>query len=225
MQLGGAGDRHDPGLLRQQPGERDLRRRRLLSAAMSAEQIDQRLVCLAGLRREARDDVAEVGAVERRVLVDRAGEKSLAERAEGNEADAEFLERRQDLLFGLAPPQRILALQRRDRLHRMGAADRLHAGFGQAEVLDLALLDQVLHRAGHVFDRHVRIDAVLVEEIDALGPQPLERGLGDLLGCARAGCPGRAAGRSPVDVEAELGRDHHLVAERARAPRRRVLRW
>ena len=49
---------------------------------------------------------------------------------------------RQDLRFGLAPPQRIFALQRRDRLHRMRAADRLHAGFRQAEMLDLALADQ-----------------------------------------------------------------------------------
>ena len=31
VQLGGAGDRHDPRLLRQQPGERDLRRRRAAS--------------------------------------------------------------------------------------------------------------------------------------------------------------------------------------------------
>ena len=36
-------------------------------------------------------------------------------------------------------------------------------GFGQAEVLDLAFLDQLLHRAGHVLDRHVRVDAVLIE--------------------------------------------------------------
>ena len=83
-------------------------------------------------------DVAEVGAVERRVLVDLAGEEALAQRAEGDEADAEFFERRQDLLLGLPPPQRVFALQRRDRLDRVGAADRLHAGLGQAEVLDLA---------------------------------------------------------------------------------------
>ena len=62
----------------------------------------------------------------------------------------------------------------------MGAADRLHARFGQAEVLHLALLDQLLHRARDVFDRHVRVDPVLVEEIDDVDPQPLERALGDL---------------------------------------------
>ena len=56
----------------------------------------------------------------------------------------------------------------------------LRAGFGQAEVLDLALADQLLHRAGHVLDRHVRIDAVLVEQVDGVGLEALERGLGDL---------------------------------------------
>ena len=72
-------------------------------------------------------------------LVDRPGQEALAERAEGNEADPELLERRQDLLLGLAPPQRILALERGDRLDGMGAADRLHARLREAEVLDLAL--------------------------------------------------------------------------------------
>jgi len=28
---------------------------------------------------------------------------------------------------------------------------------------DLAMADQVLHRAGNILDRHIRIDAVLVE--------------------------------------------------------------
>ena len=62
----------------------------------------------------------------------------------------------------------------------MGSPDRLHARLGKAEVLDLALPDQVLHRARDVLDGHVRIDAVLIEQIDAIGLEPLERGLGDL---------------------------------------------
>ncbi len=66
-------------------------------------------------------------------------------------------------------------MQGGDRLDGVGAADRLRAGLGQAEMLDLALLDQVLDRAGHVLDRHVGIDAVLIEQIDAVGPEPLQR--------------------------------------------------
>ena len=62
----------------------------------------------------------------------------------------------------------------------MRAPDGLRAGLGQSEMLDLALADQVLHRAGDVLDRHVRVDAVLIEQIDGVGLEPLERGFGDL---------------------------------------------
>ena len=110
-----------------------------LRSAIVREQIDQRLVRLAGLRAEAGEDVPEVRAVERRVLVDLAREEALPQRAERNEADAELLERRQQFLFGPPPPQRVLALDGGDRLDGVRAADRLHARLGQAEVLDLAL--------------------------------------------------------------------------------------
>ena len=46
---------------------------------------------------------------------------------------------------------------------------------------DLPFLDQLLDRAGDILDRHVRIDAVLVEQVDAIGLQALERCLDDLL--------------------------------------------
>ena len=49
IELSGAGDRHDPRLLRQQPGERDLRRCRSLLLRDPAELIDQRLIGLARL--------------------------------------------------------------------------------------------------------------------------------------------------------------------------------
>jgi hypothetical protein len=136
--------------------------------------------------------------------------EALAERAEGDEADAELLERRQDLLLGLSPPQRIFALEGSDRLNGMGAPDRLHACFGKAEVLDLAFLDQLLHRGGNVFDRHVRINAVLIEEIDAVGLQALERGLGDLPDVLR---PAVKARLCVSGFEAELGGDHDLITE------------
>ena len=70
-------------------------------SAIVVEQIDQRLIRFPRLRRKAGNDVAEVGAVERRVLVDLSREKAFPERAERNEADAEFLERRQHFRFRL----------------------------------------------------------------------------------------------------------------------------
>src|SRR4051794_11716789 len=105
MQLRRARDGNDPRLLREQPGERDLCRRRVLAFRDPAEQIDERLVRFASVRRKAGDDVAKVGAVEGGLFVDLASEKALAQRAERNEADPEFLERRQNLLLGLSPPK------------------------------------------------------------------------------------------------------------------------
>ena len=147
------------------------------------------------------------------VVVDRAGQEALAERAERHEADPELLERRQDRLLGLAPPQRVLALQRGDGLDGVGAADRLYAGLGEAEVADLALVDQVLDGAGDVLDRDVRVDAVLVEQVDRVGPQPLQRSLHASADRARGGCRARPVRRA-LQVEPELRRDHDLVADR-----------
>jgi hypothetical protein len=149
-------------------------------SAMLAEQIDQGLIRLESLRREARQGAAEVGAVELRVFVDLAREEALAQRAVGDKADSEFLQRRDHFLLRSPPPQRVFALQSRDRLHRVRAADRLHARFGKAEVLDLAFLNQILHRARHVFDRHVRVNPMLIEQVDDIHLEPLERALDGL---------------------------------------------
>src|SRR4249919_4058689 len=94
MQLGRAGDRHDPGLLRQQPRKRDLRAGDALAPGQRAKLVDEGLVGLARFRREARNLVAEVAAVEARRLVDGAGEEAAAERTERHEADAEFVQSR-----------------------------------------------------------------------------------------------------------------------------------
>jgi len=52
-------------------------------------------------------------------------------------------------------------------------------------VPDLPLLDQLLHRSRHFLDRDVRVDTVLIEEVDGLDSESLERALGaplDVLG-------------------------------------------
>ena len=48
-------------------------------------------------------------------------------------------------------------------------ADGGRGRLGQAEVPDLAGPDQLLDGAGDVLDRHVRVDAVLVEQVDVVG--------------------------------------------------------
>ena len=169
---------------------------------MRAEQIDQGLIRLQSLRREARQGAAEVGAVEGRVLVDLAREEALAQRAVGHEADAEFLERRDAL------PSRA------SRLHSEYSLWSAVTGWTawarrivctpaseRPKCLTLPCLDQFLHRARHVFDRHVRVDAVLIEQVDGVDLEPLERALGGLLDVLRPAVqarplPGRSSSGS-----------------------------
>ena len=87
-------------------------------------------------------------------------------------------------------------------------------------MFDLALPDQFLYRSSHIFDRHIRIDAVLIEEIDDIGPESLERGLGHLFDVFRATVQDRPATLHPpwidVGIETELGGDHHPVSQRGK---------
>src|SRR3546814_1066734 len=72
----------------------------------------------------------------------------------------------QDLVLDIAFPDRIFALQRGDRRGLGGTAQRFGPGFRKRDVADLALLHQLHHPADGFLDRHRRIDAVLVEEVD-----------------------------------------------------------
>ncbi len=88
---------------------------------------------------------------------------------------------------------------------------------------DLALGDQVLHCPGDVFDRHVRVHAVLIEEIDDVRPETLQRRLGDLLDVRRPAAEAALLAVIRVDVEAELGGDHHAVAHRGQGLTHKLL--
>jgi hypothetical protein len=94
----------------------------------------------------------------------------------------------------------------------VGAPDRLGAGLGQAEVPHLPRPDQVLDRSSDVLDRHLGVDAVLIQQVDGVDAEALERtvhGLADVLGAAgEAHLP-----TFLVEAEPELGGDDHLVAE------------
>ena len=81
----------------------------------------------------------------------------------------------------------------------------------------LALLDQFLDRTGDILDRHVRVDAVLIEQIDHIGLEALQRGLGDILDMLRSAVQSRRSGPriTAAKVEPELGGDHYLLAKRS----------
>src|SRR3954447_5709353 len=205
-------DWHDPRLLCQQPGQGDLRRCGFFAPGEGLQPLDEGEIRLPILLGEAGDDVAEVGRIERGLVVDLAGEKTFAQGTEWHEANSEFLERRQGRFLRLSPPEGVLALESGNRLHGVGATDGLHACFGQPEVPDLAFADQILHRTRHVLDRDVRIHTMLIEEIDAIGIEPLQRSLSDLAHVRRAAVEARLL--AVLELESELGRNDHLIADR-----------
>src|SRR5262249_45394473 len=214
MQFCGARDWNNPRLLGKKPGERYLSGCRSLPFCGLAKQVNQSLIRFPSLRRKAREDVAEVGAVERSVFVDLAREEALPQRAIWNEADSEFLKGRQRFRFWPSRPQRVFALDCGDRLDRVCATNRLRSCFRKAEVFHLTLLNQVLHRSRNVFDWHVWINTVLIEQINDLDLESLERGLGDLLDVLRPTIQPHPTRLSVgLKFEPELGGDNHLLAE------------
>src|SRR5258708_30158829 len=97
----------------------------------------------------------------------------------------------------------------------MCATYSLHSCFRQAKVLHLACVNQFLHRAGYVFDRYVRINPMLIQEINCADLEPLERALDCMLDVLRPAVQARRAGPriAATEIEPELGGDHHLLAE------------
>src|SRR5271157_637161 len=109
MNLGGARNRHDPWLLCKHPGQSHLGTRGFLPVGNFADCIHYLLIGLPCLGAESWNGASEVVRRKRGVCVDGTGKKSLAQRTERDESNAEFLECRKDLLFRLTPPKRILA--------------------------------------------------------------------------------------------------------------------
>src|SRR5688572_28855662 len=97
----------------------------------------------------------------------------------------------------------------------MSTTDSLYARLGKSPMHNLSLIHQVFERSGDVFDGHLRIDAVLIEKIYAVGPQPLERSFNDQLNMIWfAVKPGKPASRLLVDIPTELGSDPDLISKR-----------
>src|SRR5215216_76954 len=111
-----ARDGNDVLALRVHPRERDLGRRGVLLGRQRVDPLDDRDVRLEVVSLHARLAPAEVVL---RELVERAqpaGQEAAAERAVGHEADTELAQRGEYLRLDLAGPDRVLALQRGDRV-------------------------------------------------------------------------------------------------------------
>ena len=101
----------------------------------------------------------------------------MAERRVGDETDAELAQNRQHFGSGSRVHSEYSDCSAVIGMHGVGAADGVGAGFGQPDVADLALGDQFGERADGLFDRRVRVDAVLVVQVDVVGAEPPQRSL------------------------------------------------
>ena len=101
-------------------------------------------------------------------------------------------------------------------MNRVGAPDRVSGCLAQPDVADLALRDQLGHRADGLLDRHVRIDAMLVVEVDVVraesAERPLDRAAHVVGGAVLRSHSRHVTGDGVVHPPVELRRDHVLVA-------------
>src|SRR6185503_9898839 len=98
-------------------------------------------------------------------------------------------------------------------MNSVRATNRLRSRFRQPVVPDLTFLNQILQRSGRVFDWHIRVNAMLIEEIDSVGLKSLERGFGYLLHMLWPAVYPNLLTLS-ADGETEFRSDHDLVADR-----------
>jgi len=95
----------------------------------------------------------------------------------------------------------------------VGSTDSLWRRLRQAEVLHFPRRDQVLDRPRDILDRHVRVDAVLVEQVDGLDLQPRQHRVHDVTDVIRTAVEATATRPGLlIDVPAELRSNRHLVA-------------
>ncbi len=114
-------------------------------------------------------------------------------------------------LLHVAGPQRVLGLERGDRMGRVRAANGLGRRLGQPEEAHLAGLHQLAHRPHRLLDRRLGVHAVLVEEVDVVEAEPPQRVVARFLHVLGPAVHAAVGGIAAAD-DPELGGEHDLVA-------------
>src|SRR5262245_26770538 len=94
----------------------------------------------------------------------------------------------------------------------MGLAYCLRAGFRKTEMFHFARLNQVAHGSGDFFDRDLRINAVLVEQIDCVNFETFKRRVSNLSDMVRLAVDSDRIGTSfRIKFKSKLGRNDDPV--------------
>ncbi len=141
------------------------------------------------------------------------GQEPARERKVGDEADAEALAGRQQLLFGFELQPGVFALLAGERRQaalcrdRVRLLDHLRGEVRRADSAHRSFLDELVERAERLLERRDAVGAVVLVEVDPVGLQPAQRGL-DRLPDVGAGA---ASGLAVAQVISELRREDDLV--------------
>src|SRR2546425_12360685 len=109
---------------REQPGQSDLCRCCSDFPGDGSDLVDDAQIALEVFADEARVGLAPVVVGELLGRADLTREEAVAERRVGNESDPQLAQQGQQFGFRVTGPQGVLGLQRGDRMHNVGAADR-----------------------------------------------------------------------------------------------------
>ena len=144
-----------------------------------------------------------------------AAQQAAGQDAVGGDADPEFPHGGQDLRLDAAAHQRVLDLQRGDRVHRVRPADGVRPHLGQPDVPDVPGLDHLGDGPDGVLDRHLRVQPGRLVQVDVVGAEPGQRVGQRVLRHGRAGVvPDEGARRVPLPAELHLD-EHALPADPA----------
>jgi len=205
-------DGHDVTPPREDPREGDLRRLGVPALRDLLHLRDEREVLREVLALEARRRAPVVALREIREAAIPPREEPAPERAVCDEPDPELAARGEDGRLDVAREERVLALERRDRVDATRAPERLGRGLREADPPDLPFPHETRHRANGLLYRRRGVDPMEVIEVDRVDVEPLQAPLArraDVIGL-----PANAAlrGVRRIAQDAELRREDDPVA-------------
>src|SRR5436190_8133171 len=203
---------HDIFALRQHPGQRQLRRLNALLFCDFSHPPHQIKILLEilSLKTGRLPPVIVFGQVFESFEL--TGKKSTTQRTVRNEPNSQLSAGGENLVLGIARPEGIFGLQGSDGMNLHSSSQRLRSRFREPDMADFAFLHELRHCAYGLFNWRIRIDAMLVVQVDTVYTEAPQTSL------ARFANVFRLAVYTPhlwvgwIANNAEFCGDHNLIA-------------
>lgn len=139
------------------------------------EEIQNGLIVIHGLRLKAVHKAPEIAFPVCVGFCEAAAQEAVAKRAVGHESHAELTAQAENAFFRFTPDHTVLVLDGRDGADSVRAQEIVLRSVGKAPFGDFSFFFQIRHDAGNNFRLHMRIHAVLIEEVNVIGSETPER--------------------------------------------------